>query len=365
MRFILTCSAFVLALAGLAGAQIVEIPAMTVVNIQIDMDNVGPAGPTNLGALNAGGSPVPASIFNLTLSPSTAAAGVYNTNPQLGRALALDTAGTGLVLVDSPSGAFTAFDASILLGCPSTEFGCSIGDWIGPINFTLFLGGSQVGTISVDYAPAPSGAARFFQSQVGPFDQVDFVASTTGGNWVIPDIYVQVCGPPPPTEFQVNTPVADLRVNGQFVNPFSATVVNLDVQIDMAGNLLSAATGSLTMSSEGPGTAYDILISSVSLVPLTAGGLSLGASGEILNLNILGVGFTSFNAGLPGFVSLESFPGGNFPGATSASFTVPFSFGAAIGGSTISVQGVVLDPASPSGFKLTGATQVDVSLTII
>ncbi len=170
----------------------------------------------------------------------------------------------------------------------------------------------------------------------------------------------------PPAEFQVNSPVADLRVNNQFVYPLCANIVNLDVQINLAGTVLSPATGTLTMSSDGnPGAAYDILISSVALVPLTGGGLSLGAGGEIVNLNLIGVSFLSLNAGLPGLVSFQSLPGANFPGATGGAFSLPFSLGAASAGTTISLQGVVLDATSPSGFVLTGATQIDIALTIV
>ena len=82
------------------------------------------------------------------------------------------------------------------------------------------------------------------------------------------------------------------------------------------------------MSSDGnPGAAYDMLISSAALVPLSGGGLSLGASGEIVNLNTVGASFISLNAGLPGLVSFETFQGANFPGATGGAFSIPFSLG--------------------------------------
>lgn len=180
-----------LVMTSIATGQLTEIPAMTVPHSVIDMDNVGPAGPTSLAAINAAATPAATAIAAINLTPSTAAAGVYNANPGQGRALAIDAAG-GLILVDPPSGTFTAFNASIELGAPATEFGCSIGDWVSTVLFTCYSGGVAVGpALSISYS---TGGIRYLQSTV-PFDRVDIMASAAAGNWVIPDLVIQESGP--------------------------------------------------------------------------------------------------------------------------------------------------------------------------
>ena len=98
-----------------------------------------------LAQINAGGLPAPATIQNITLTPSTAAAGVYNTNPQ-GNALGLNNG--VMELIPPPAGAFTAFDAQIDFPSPVTEFGINIGDWIGPMILDFFSGGAMVATFT-------------------------------------------------------------------------------------------------------------------------------------------------------------------------------------------------------------------------
>lgn len=182
-RFLLAALA---AFPAIGLSQAVEIPAMTVPTSFIDMDAVGPVGPTTLPALILAGTNGGAPLLAVTLTANTAAAGVYNTNPSLGRALGFD--GTGLTLLDPPSGAFTAFDAQFDLAFPSTEFGVAIGDWVSTMILDFYLQGLQVGTVtSTSYT---SANAKFFQS-VTPFDRVNLRASTTGGNWVIPELYIQ------------------------------------------------------------------------------------------------------------------------------------------------------------------------------
>ena len=184
-------AAAVAAVPAPARAQsIAEIPAMTVSSSEIDMDLVGNAGPTTIAQVNAAGTNCGAALADIVLTPSTAAQGVYNTNPTRGRALARDTASNGLILVDPPSGAFGAFDARIELAIDCTEFGVGIGDWVGPVILDFFSKGSRVTShTSTTYSTA---APKYYQLTGGTFDRVDIRASTTAGNWVIPDLITQI-----------------------------------------------------------------------------------------------------------------------------------------------------------------------------
>ncbi|HEX5053323.1 MAG TPA: hypothetical protein VFZ65_16220 [Planctomycetota bacterium] len=174
--------------AALLPAQITNIAAMTQPSSVIDMDAVGPAGPTTLAALITAGTNGGAPLAGITLIPNTAAAGVYNTNPQLGLALGYDQTNNQLILVAPPAGVFDAFDAQIDLALPSTEFGIAIGDWASTMILEFRLQGTVVGTITSPSYSAPN--AKFFQSMV-PFDEVFVRASSTVGNWVIPELHIQ------------------------------------------------------------------------------------------------------------------------------------------------------------------------------
>jgi hypothetical protein len=168
---------------------VLEIPAMTVPNSAIDMDAVGPAGPTTEALVNATGTNCGASLREIRLTPSAAAQGGYNTQPQ-GRALARDTASNNLILVDPPSGVFGAFDAQIYFAIDCTEFGIAVGDWVGPLIMDFFNDGAPVVS---NFTTATFGTVpKFFQMTGGTFDQVNMRASTTAGNWVIPDLITQI-----------------------------------------------------------------------------------------------------------------------------------------------------------------------------
>jgi hypothetical protein len=171
---------------GCAGSGVFEIPAMTVPHSFIDMDMVGPAGPTSLAALNAAGTNGGANIANFTFLPSTAVQGVYNTNPN-GRALGM-LAG-GMVLVDPPTGVFDAFNAAIDLGQVSTEIGIGVGDWLGPMQLDFFLGGVLVAQhVSSPYSTTLQ--TIYFQFP-GGFDRVEIIEPIGSGNWVIPELYIE------------------------------------------------------------------------------------------------------------------------------------------------------------------------------
>jgi hypothetical protein len=175
---------------ALLAQSIVPIPAMTVSSSQIDFDNTPGPGPTTVAAINAAGTNGGATISNVLLTPSTAAVGVYNTNSGQGRALGM-LAGQ-LELID-PNGTFDAFNAQIDLGGASTEFGIGIGDWVSTMILDFYLGGALV----VSHTTASySGAnlVQYFQMVGGTFDRVDVRASTTAGNWVITELWIEGAG---------------------------------------------------------------------------------------------------------------------------------------------------------------------------
>jgi len=99
---------------AISAQSVVEIPAMTVAHSVIDMDAL-PVGPTSLAALNAAGTNGGAGIANITMTPSGAAFGGYNTNV-CGQALAASpsSGGTGLAIIDASGSA--GFDAMNIQG---------------------------------------------------------------------------------------------------------------------------------------------------------------------------------------------------------------------------------------------------------
>ncbi len=168
------------------GSPVNEIPGMTVPHSFIDMDLVGPAGPTTVAALNAAGTNGGATLGNVILTPSGVIQGVYNTNPN-GRALAM--LGGGLALVDPPAGVFDAFNARIDLMTPATEIGVGIGDWLGPMALDFYMGGTLVAS-HVSTAYSTTLPVIFFQYP-GGFDRVDIWEPIGSGNWVIPELHIE------------------------------------------------------------------------------------------------------------------------------------------------------------------------------
>src|SRR5690606_30304074 len=135
----------------------------------IDMDAVGAVGPTTVATLVAAGTNGGAFLLSdVVLNASGQALGIYNTNAQLGNALAFDIASNGLTIV-APQGSFDAFNAQVDMLVPMTEFGVSIGDWVGAMSLQFLDQGSVVGTITT--TSYSTGNAKFFQSVV-PFSQV-------------------------------------------------------------------------------------------------------------------------------------------------------------------------------------------------
>lgn len=173
--------------AASLSAQISSIPVMTQPSSMIDMDAVGPVGPTSVPALVAAGTNGGASFLAGITLLSLNNGGVYNSNTGLGNGLGYDSINDQMVLV-APNGGFNGFNAQIDLLVPSTEFGIAIGDWALAMLLEFRMAGSVVGTITSASYSVPD--AQFFRSQV-PFDQVVISNASGGGNWVIPELYIQ------------------------------------------------------------------------------------------------------------------------------------------------------------------------------
>ena len=190
MRRIVVAAALVFAIAGVASGQFSEIPAMTVPFSTIDF-NLLPAGGTTVGQINAIGNP-PGNIVAIDLPyKGTSVLGTYDTNAHLGNALGR-LVGGGLGII-APFGQFDPFTADITLGMMSTEFGFSFGDWNGPAVVGFYDGANFLGSFTTS---SISGAApnKYVRSTI-PFNRVTLDTSTTGGNFVIPDLYVQIPEP--------------------------------------------------------------------------------------------------------------------------------------------------------------------------
>jgi hypothetical protein len=199
-----------------AMAQILEVPAMTGTPSILDFDatSLGPAGTpgdtrtTTLTALRAAGTGGGAPIAAITMTPSGAPNGVYNTNlpsadefdppinssgpnppPNLGRALGWNPTNNSLLLLNALA-TYSAYDCRIDLDAPVTQFGISIGDWLGSMVLSFSYQGAPVGSIlSSTYDTA---APKFF---VAPcfFDRVEISADPRypSANWVIPRLYFE------------------------------------------------------------------------------------------------------------------------------------------------------------------------------
>jgi V8-like Glu-specific endopeptidase len=180
-----------------------EIPAMTVPSSQIEMDALG-LGPTNVGALNAAGSPGPARLARIALPDKpTTVAGVYNTNNALGNALARVNGVISIIEGASGTAPFDGTTYNLLFTGPHTEFGFEVGDWNGTMIVNLYDGASWVGM--VETASAPS-APQFIQIERGcSFDRATIDTSGAGGNFVLTQIWTQGDACPCACNFDTST----------------------------------------------------------------------------------------------------------------------------------------------------------------
>jgi hypothetical protein len=171
-----------------SAVQVSELPFMPGLHSVIDMDAVGNAGTTSLVALNAAGSPMPATLRGIALSPAGRVTTTYDTNTTQGRALARNTSGQ-LVLVNPPSGTYLPFRAELSL-VPSNAFGISIGDWSGAFAIEFWSGPTLLATqLTTAFT---SAAPKFFLMTGASFDRVIVRPLDASATWVIPALYLQV-----------------------------------------------------------------------------------------------------------------------------------------------------------------------------
>lgn len=278
-------------LATTLSAQVTEIPAMTVSVSSVDF-NTMPAGTTNLTAINNAGNNGGAPLAAISLLPSTAQSGIYNTNPQLGRALARVGSTIAIVppivdgVTDPPTASpnFDAFDAQFDLSVRGTEFGIAVGDWLGSIRIEFhdrtLTTTTLVGSITTSNYTAP--AAKFFRSQ-STFDRVIVRASTADGNFVIPQLHLQTAPAWEPLGFgcagAAGVPSLALVAPPRIGNTFR---LGLSGMPPSGGFFITTIGSSTTTSAAGP-------------LPASLDGL--GAPGCILFVEILGYSIQSHTNG--------------------------------------------------------------------
>jgi hypothetical protein len=170
-----------------SGIEVAEMPFFPGLHSAIDMDTVGTAGPTNLAALNAAGSPMPANLRDVVLTANGQPLSVYDVNTAQGRALARN-ANNQIALVNPPSGVYQPFNARFDVARASA-FGISIGDWQGAFALEFYDGNTLLETVITGNTLSPS--PRYFYMTGATFDRVDVHALDPNARWVIPAIYVQ------------------------------------------------------------------------------------------------------------------------------------------------------------------------------
>lgn len=187
----------VLALGALCAslcAQVVEIPALTILSTRVDADrlNNGAAGTTTLAAIRAAGVPLVAQIEAFVATPNIAAQGFYNWNIGGGNGIGLSP--TGQLATIPPASFFNAFDLTLDLGVESDEFGFSVGDWSGGmmLEFRRKADNSLVATHTTSLFT--SIATKFFRAP-DEFDRIVIKADTDTANWVLTDLHIAASEP--------------------------------------------------------------------------------------------------------------------------------------------------------------------------
>lgn len=157
-------------------------------------------------------------------------------------------------------------------------------------------------------------------------------------------------GPPPITEFQVNTARASLSVNNAIASGCSAALVNQSVFTCLP---LQPVTGTISFTSVNVNLPWDIVVSSGTAVGASSGGITLP-----------GPQFVNVNVGLPlifvnGFLA-SNLPGFGLPGLTSTTLNYNYSITAQ---TDVTLQGVIVDPTQLAGIALTLATEYHANIT--
>lgn len=139
----------------------------------------------------------------------------------------------------------------------------------------------------------------------------------------------------PPPEYQTNSFLAGLNVNGVFGTS----------HVPAAPTLLTGATGTLSLVSTVAGQPWDLGAGSAPLVPASAGAVTT-SDGQIVNLDLSDPTLSLW------FNFLQ---GPTFPPVLIMS--IPFSIPVA---TSISAQMIIVNPSMSSGIALSGATRLTI-----
>ncbi len=273
-------------------AQAVEIPALTILSTRVDADrlNAGSAGTTTLAAIRAAGVPFVAEINAFTLTPNTAEQGFYNWNIDGGNGIGLSP--TGQISTIPPLSFFNAFDVTIDLELPSTEFGFSVGDWSGgmDLEFRRTADDSLVATHHTSLFTTT--ATKFFQT-TEPFDRIVIKADSETANWVLTDLHIAASEPF--LAFGQGCPgVAGIPTLGAITTPTLGDPYSLSLSnMDPAGGAFFMALGfSLTTDPVAGSLPID-------LAPVGAPGCSLQCAAEALFFQLHTTGASQFDISVP------------------------------------------------------------------
>ena len=273
-------------------AQAVEIPALTILSTRVDADrlNAGSAGATTLAAIRAAGVPFVAEIEAFTLAPSTADQGFYNWNIEGGNGIGLSP--TGQLSTIPPLSFFNAFNVTIDLELPSTEFGFSVGDWSGgmDLEFRLTADNSLVATHHT--SPFTTIATKFFQT-TAPFDRIVIKADSETANWVLTDLHIAASEPF--FSFGQGCPgIAGIPTLGAITTPTLGDPYSLSLSnMDPAGGSFFMTLGFSLTTDPVAGTLP------VDLTPVGAPGCSLLCSVETFFFQTHTTGASQFNLTVP------------------------------------------------------------------
>lgn len=246
----------VLALGGLCAslcAQVVEIPALTILSTRVDADrlNNGAGGATTLAAIRAAGVPLVAQIEAFVATPNTAAQGFYNWNIDGGNGIGLSP--TGQLSTIPPASFFNPFDLTIDLDRETTEFGFSVGDWSGGM-VVEFRRKDTNALVATHTTSLFTSTATKFLSAPASFDRIVLKADTDTANWVLTDLHVAANEPWAAYGQGCNgvagTPALNAASGPTLGDPFPLQLSNMDP----AGGFYIMGMGSSTATDPQLGT---------------------------------------------------------------------------------------------------------------
>lgn len=234
-----------------------------------------------------------------------------------------------------------------------TQFGFVIEDQAGiSIDVEAYLGGSLVASLPSVAVPAGFPNTPHTFDILTPCDEIRVLSSNSTGGFGLDNIFIVSSGGGPLVpDFQVNTDLLALRIDGAQGSEFFPFVRNGDVFTGCAS--AQPASFDFELSSNAAGTLYDIAVSTGPAVGVSAGGFSF--PGVRLNFDLLQPYAFLDGGPLPVF---RSMPGTGVPGLASSSWTTQLEF---LAPTTLTLQALCLDASAPAGLNATNAVQLDVT----